>query len=95
MALAARHPLFMESPLNKITVKTGAMFKAMTLESSIVLPAPSLTTPEPLVTLVDPTKEQTAKLEMIGSSLNGDAPSLATFPRGLRIAVLTSGTTAQ
>ena len=51
---------FMESPLNKITVKTGAMFKAMTLESSIVLPAPSLTTPEPLVTLVDPTKEQTA-----------------------------------
>ena len=27
---------------------------------------------------------------MIGSSLNGDAPSLAIFPRGLRIAVLTS-----
>ena len=81
---------YLDSPLKKITFKTGEMFKSVVLENSMVRPSESLATDGRLITTVDPAKSQTAQLEMIGANLTGDAPALPSFPGGLRTAVLTT-----
>jgi len=81
---------YMGSPFQKVNVKTDAMFKTLELRHNVLRLQTPLTSDDQLITTVDPSKTESAQLEMIGTDLTGDAPAFAIMPMGRKIAVLTS-----
>lgn len=90
--LAQTRYFFLNSPIEKISFAPKDLFTSVAIQHKRSAPfvAPVLQDTQPLMTLFDEKKPQTATLELTGTNLDGTAPAFATFPAGKKIAVVTS-----
>jgi peptidoglycan/xylan/chitin deacetylase (PgdA/CDA1 family) len=83
---------YLYTPLAQISVEPKDAISMLGIQHKKSSPfnAPDLPDKQPLITLFDEKKPQTATLELIGNNLDGSAPTFAAFPFGKKIAVVTT-----
>jgi hypothetical protein len=83
---------YLDAPLTQISVEPKDAITTLEIQHKRSSPfnAPDLPDKQPLITLFDEKKPQTATLELIGNNLDGSAPAFAAFPFGKKIAVVTT-----
>lgn len=81
---------YAEKPAYKVSFQTGAPFRTTVLSHLAMREVPSIATDGQPMTVVDPTKTESATLELIGANLTGDLPSFPLIPHGKKTAVLTT-----
>ncbi|MDQ3813483.1 MAG: polysaccharide deacetylase family protein, partial [Armatimonadota bacterium] len=80
------------SPIENIATTPKDLFRMVSIQhkrSGRFVP-PTVPDTQPLMTLFDEQKPQTATLELTGNNLDGSAPTFAAFPFGKKIAVVTT-----
>jgi peptidoglycan/xylan/chitin deacetylase (PgdA/CDA1 family) len=82
--------LYSDIPLAKLTFRTPRLFNSVVLRHNIATTQPSFVSAQPLMTLSDASRIESAELELIGAQAANAVPTFPSFPQGKKIAVLTS-----
>lgn len=83
---------FTDQPVTQITSSPANLISRLSIQHKKTgqYVAKDLPDKQPLIQLFDEKKSQTATLELVGTNLDGSAPTLADFPFGKKIAVVTT-----
>lgn len=81
---------YSDIPLQSVAIQPAALFGAVLLRHNMTMPYTPFATTTPLTVTTDSARTETARLELTGAGLAGNAPAFPLLPKGLKTAVLTS-----
>lgn len=81
---------YLSSPLQKVSVRPESLASTVLLQHKRTVSAPSIATDLPLTTTVDSSRTEVFQLQISGQSLSAELPTFPSFPKGRRIAIVTS-----